>query len=137
MDQALKDSFSDQNQRLICLFLFACKYNAAQIHRYFAKVLHRSALTDRTVRRWCERFASGNFDVENHRGEGHTSTAEAESRVVAIEGAFEESRARSVRMLSAKLGIPRTTCHEIITKTLKMKKLHKKWVPHELTPTQK
>lgn len=136
MDPAALSSLNVENQRVICLFLFLQGNSAAQIHRDLVKVLHREALSERTVQYWCARFRTGNFDLTEHRGGDHTSELITEQRIEAVNGAFEESRAWTVRALAANLGIPRSTCYRIITEKLKMKKICKKWVPYELTPAQ-
>lgn len=136
MDPAARTCFSDENQRIIVKFLFFEGHSGAEIHRRLVKMLSGNALPKRTVQYWCQRFKLGNFDVEEHRGGDQKSGPLRDERVAAIEEAFQESRAWSLRSLSPKTGIPRETCRLIVTKTLKMKKILKKWIPHELTPAQ-
>lgn len=137
MDLAAKISFSDENQRAISKFLFLQGHSAAGIHRQLVDVLGTRALNERTVRRCCQQFKEGNWDVREHRGGDHKSTPQTEEQVETIVKALDDNKAWSLRALSANFGIPRTTCHRIITKNLKMRKVNAKWVPHELSPSQK
>lgn len=136
MEDTGKASFSDENQRVIIKFLYLKGVSASGIHRDLVAVLGKCALAKRTVHKWCHRFAEKNFDTEDHRGGDHTSDSVSQERIERIEEALQQSRAWSVRSLSAHCGIPRAACYEILTKTLGMKKINAKWIPHELTPGQ-
>lgn len=133
---AAKTSFSVENQRSVIKFLFLRGFNAAAIRRDLVKVLGKEAFDESTVRYWCKKFENGNWSVEDHRGGDYTSGPQTDERLARITEALEESRAWTMRSLSAHTGIPRNTCHLIVTKKLEMKKIMKKWVPHELTPGQ-
>ena len=55
----------------------------------------------------------------------------------AVLNTFDQTQAWSIRSLSANIGIPRSSLHDIITKKLKYKKLNAKWAPHQLDSGQK
>ena len=110
--------------------------DAKQIHRKLVSVLGAVTLAECTVREWCQRFRSGNFDVEEHRGGDHRSGPQTDVRIAVIRQAFEQSRGWSLRSLSAQFGISRSTCHQIVTEELKMTQNNAEWVPHELSPGQ-
>lgn len=129
-------TFSIENQHVVAKYLFLEGHSAAQIHRNFVKIFGTNAVVERTVQKWCERFNEGNFVTEDGRTGRSQDDIETEERIAAIEEAFQESRAWTMRSLSAKLQIPVTTCHRLVTNNLKFKKLHKKWIPYELTDSQ-
>ena len=125
-----------KNQREVIRFNFLLGKSAAEIHRELVTVFGRHALSERQVRRWCEQFRDGNLDTTEHRGGDHQAGPARDERIEKIENAFRQSRAWSMRALSAEVGVNHETCRQIVTQVLKMKKLAKKWVPHELTPDQ-
>lgn len=136
MDFEARTSFSVKDQRIIIKFLFVSDDNAKEIHRKLVDIFGRDALSERTVRYWCQRFRDRNFDVEEQRGGDHRTGPETAERIRVIEEAFEQSRAWTLMSLSAKFGIPYGTCQRIVTEKLGMTKKNAKWVPHELTPGQ-
>jgi hypothetical protein len=136
MSSTAETSFSDENQRSLVKFLFLQGKHGNQIHRELVKVLRREAFSYSHVHRLVGKFKEGDFDVTDRRGGDFTSGAETQTRIDAISEAFERSRAWTLRSLSAECDIPRSTCFNIVTKTLKMTKKSKKWVPHELNPSQ-
>lgn len=136
MSSAAKTSFSTENQRAIVKFLFLNDNSAAAIHRQLVKTLGREAFSESYLRRLIRKFKAGDFDIEDHRGGDSTSDAATEERIAQICEAFDQTRAWSLTSLSAAIGIPRSTCHQIIRGKLKMTKKLKKWVPHELSPAQ-
>ena len=81
-------------------------------------------------------FRNGNFDVEEHRGGDLRSGPQTDERIGLIREAFEQSRAWSVRSLSAHFGIRYSTCRRIVTEELKITKKYATWIPPELTPGQ-
>ena len=89
MNLEARTSFSAENQRHIIKFLFLAGDDANQIHRKLVTVLGRGALTERTVKSWCQRFRDGNFDVEEHRGGDHRSGPQTDERIGVIKEAFE------------------------------------------------
>jgi len=136
MDTRAKNSFSDENQRAVIMFLYFQKHTAAEIHRQLVQVLGKTALSKRSVRLWCQRFKEGNYDVKESRSRPYISDDIIQERIDKLEEAFDETRAWSLRALSAKTGLSRPMCHRIITENLKMKKILAKWVPRELSPSQ-
>ena len=137
MDLAAKTSFSAENQRSIIKYLFLRFMNTAEIHRDLVKVLGNEAFSKTNVVYWCSKFKKGDWIVEDHRGGDFTSGPQTEEQVATILEALEQSRAWTLRSLSAHTRIPASTCYRIMTEKLKMKKIAKKWVPHKLTPSQK
>ena len=136
MNSEAKTSFSAENHRSVTKFLMLEGKSMAGIHRRLVKSLGREAFSETNVRYWYNRFKNGNWSVQDHRGGDFTSEPQAEVRVATIEEAFHQSRAWSLRALSAQYEIPYGTCHRIVTQNLKMKQKFKKWIPHDLTPAQ-
>ena len=89
------------------------------------------------VREWFAGFKQNNWDVSETRGGDHTRQEISEERIEAVLNTFHQTRAWSIRSLSANIGIPRSSLHDIITKKLKYKKFNAKWDPHQLDSGQK
>lgn len=133
----IQNTFEEQDQRIIIKFFFAQQSTAAECHRSLVRILGRNALDISTVRRWFRRFKAGNYDIKDHRGAHTVQTHESIEIISAIQEAFNQTRSWTIRCLSAKLDITKSTCYEIISKKLRMTKLNSKWVPQELTDEQK
>lgn len=133
----LQNSFEEQDQRSIIKFCYAQELMPVDCHQLLVNTLGQNTLHITTVHRWYQRFMKGNYDIKDHRGAHAVQTHESKDNIAAIKDAFNISRAWSVRSLSAKTEISKSTCYDIITKKLYMKKLNAKWVPRELTDNQK
>ena len=131
-----RNSISVLEQCTIIKVFFLEGNSAAEAHRRLVRIMGRNALSSATVRVWFARFAQGNWDTKETRGGDQRSSDITQERIEAIENAFDESRAWSLRSLSAKLDIPLSTLHGIITEKLKFRKVNAKWVPYELSPAQ-
>ena len=129
MSSAANTSFSTENQRAIVKFLFLSDHTAAGIHRQLVKTLGEDAFSESHVRRLIRKFRAGDFNIKDQRGGYFTSDAITDERIELVLQAFDQTRAWSLNSLAAEVGIPRSTCHRIITQRLKMSKKLKKWVP--------
>lgn len=136
MSTAAQASFGAENQRSVIKFFFLKGYNALQIRRELVPVLGKYAYSETNVRYWCRLFKEEKWDVGEHRGGDHTPGSPRKERVAILKKSFEQSRAWTLRSLSAKYGIAHVSFYRIVTGDLKMTKKNKKWVPHELTPGQ-
>jgi transposase len=131
-----RNSISVLEQRTILKVFFLEGNSGAEAHRRLVRIMGTNALSNSAVKFWFARFAEGNWDTTETRGRDHRPSDFTEERIEAVENALDESRAWSLRSLSAKLDIPRSTLHGIIKEKLKFRKVNAKWVPYELSPAQ-
>ena len=59
---------NSRHLREVLIFCFHLKKTAAEAHRMFLSSYGEAALSERTCREWCQRFKSGDFDVEDRHG---------------------------------------------------------------------
>ncbi|XP_054156275.1 histone-lysine N-methyltransferase SETMAR-like [Oppia nitens] len=124
-------SANDIHIRHIMLFDFRGGLSAAETARHINGV-YPEVVTDRTVRRWFQRFGSGNFDLEDKQRPGASPKISEDNLAKMI----EEN--------------PKLTCQELanifdLHYNTVLSHLHSigkryragKWTPHELTPEQK
>lgn len=128
--------FSQQNQRAIMLFHFMLSESAPQTLKLLNKVLGEKSYKKSAVTFWFNRFRKGNYDITENRGSNRVSGLKDGILTGKIMDAFDQQRTWSIRSLALATGIPYSTCHDIVTIKLKMKKINAKWVPNELSPDQ-
>ena len=71
------------------------------------------------VREWFASFKQNNWDVSETRGGDHNRQEISEKLIKGVLNAFDQTRAWSIRSLSANIFISRSSLHNIITKKLK------------------
>ena len=119
----VRDSISDQDQRVFIKMCMALGHSPAVIHGNLTKICG-FALS--TIKNLGTRFRSGNLDTKDRRGGDHQENAERAERLERIKEAMEESRHWSTRALSSKLGIPLVTVKRYIRNQLGMHKIRGK-----------
>ena len=82
----------------------------------------------KTLKRWFERFHSGDFNLKDKARRGRPVRFDEESLL----GELEKECSLSIDELSSRIGFPRCTVHFHLKKLGKVSKLGK-WVPHELS----
>ncbi|KAF2349966.1 hypothetical protein FHG87_019280 [Trinorchestia longiramus] len=87
---------------------------------------------DRTVRRWFEKFRSGDESLKDEEGRGRLGSPENEQ----LHTVVEQNPRQCVREMSQTLGFSIATVFHHLKIIGKVKKLDK-WVPHELNDNQK
>lgn len=90
-----------------------------------------------TVRRWYADFNRGRVSLHDDSREGRPSTAVTEENVAAIRRLIEENRRITYDEIRGQLGIGMSQIQKILQEYLKVRKLCCRWIPHELTSTQK
>jgi len=91
----------------------------------------------RTVQRWVERFKSGDESIKDFERPGRPITAVTESNIKLIRDLIDEESHISYNKIEAATDISRPAIFRIIHDALKLRKLASRWIPHELTKTQK
>ncbi len=118
--------------RVILLHEFKLGHNAAEATRNINQAWGEKTTSERTARRWFEKFCSGDMSVEDEEGRGRTSTVD-DGHLKAL---IEADPRQTVRELAQGLGVDKSTVSRHLADIGKVKKLDK-WVPHELNEKQK
>jgi len=117
--------------RVIFEYEFRRGTNAAQTARNINDIFGKDVANERTVRRWFEKFRSGDFDLENEpRGRPETKVDNDELKVV-----VEADTSQTTRELAARFDVTIPTILNHLKQINKVKKLDR-WVPHELNERQ-
>ena len=133
----LRNSISVIEQRIFIKFAYLKGETAAEAHRQLKKYIGKNALAESTCRFWMKQFKGQRFNVEESRGGNHNQSEDSEERINIVREAFDQSRAWSMKSLSHMTSIPQATVHRIVRQKLLMKKICRKWVPHELSESQR
>uniref|UniRef100_A0A914DZD2 Mos1 transposase HTH domain-containing protein n=1 Tax=Acrobeloides nanus TaxID=290746 RepID=A0A914DZD2_9BILA len=110
------------------LYHFENRHKAAEAFRDLNELFGKGTIGERQVRRWFERFKSGNTSLEDKGGRGRPSDFDDQVLLAAV----EEDESLTTRMLAEQFDVD----HSIIVRWLN--KLGKVWkldgcVPHELS----
>lgn len=118
--------------RIIYLYEFNLGHNAAEATRNINTAFGNGTASDRTTRRWFEKFRSGDTDLEN-MPRGHKPTV-IENTI--LKDMVEEDSRLTIREIAVRMNIHYSTVSRHLQAMGKVKKLDK-WVPHELTENNK
>lgn len=100
-------------------------------------VYGNTSLSYDTVRRWKKKFDSGLQSVENTPKSGRPKRATAKENVAKVKEIIEKDARYTVRDIARMVGISLSSVQFILKKTLNVRKISARWVPHLLTDDQK
>ena len=113
--------------REVLLFCFHLKKTAAEARRVLSSNYVKAALSERTCRKWFQRFKSGGFDVEDRHGGGKEKSFDHSE----LDTLFAEESCQTKEELAESLEVTQQT----ILKRLNVMGMIQKqgnWVPYEL-----
>ena len=116
-----------EDLRLLFLHEFKLGNNASQTTANINRAWGEGITSDRTVRRWFQKFRSGDESLKDEEGRGRPSNLDNEN----LRAIVEQNPRQSVREMSRELGVSSSTVSDHLKQIGKVKKLDK-WVPHEL-----
>lgn len=118
--------------RIILLHEFKLGHNAAQTTRNIVEAWGEGSTSERTVRRWFEKFRSGDVSLEDEEGRGRPPAVDNDQ----LKAIVEANPRQTVREIAQELDVSYPTIFEHLKQIGKVKKLDK-WIPHELNENQK
>jgi [histone H3]-lysine36 N-dimethyltransferase SETMAR len=118
--------------RAIFLYEFKMGRKAAKTARNLNHIFGEGTTSERTAERWFRKFQNGDECLEDEEGRGRKKTVDNEN----LKTLVEANPRTTVRELAFELGVAGTTVSTHLREIGKSKKLDK-WVPHELTESQK
>ena len=110
--------------------------NTTKISKKLDNVYKDSASSYRPVTKWVAEFKDPERAFEDTPRMDHPSTITANENIEAVERIVMHDRQVSVCHVAYRLGIPKTTIHEIMNNHMGMKKVCTRWVPKLFTPIQ-
>lgn len=90
-----------------------------------------------TIKYWVREAKWGNGQIQDRKRSGRPVSARSDGDVAKVLSALEECPKISTRVLSQKLGLPKTTIHRILTVDLDKVKMNARWVPKCLSTEEK
>lgn len=121
----------DKKNRIIFLYEFKLGHNASEACRNINEAFGEGTTSDRTVRRWFERFRSGDMSLEDEEGRGRPSEIDNDQLIELV----ESNPQTTIRELALDLDVSISTISRHLQAIGKVKKLDK-WVPHDLNEKQ-
>jgi len=79
---------------------------------------------------WYQRFKSDRTSIEDDPQSGRPSTSMDDDHVVKVLALIRQNRRLTVREVAEEVGICKSSCHQILTDKLKMRRVAAKFVPH-------
>ena len=126
--------FNVQEIRTIIKFLHLSGYNDKEIHSVMSEKIAPEIVSLRTITTWTKRFANKEYSVEDRVRSGRPK--EDKTRMM-VELEIKTDKYLTCREIGRRLSIDHKTVSNILRNELKMKKINHKWIPHELTESQK
>src|ERR1700704_6938374 len=90
-----------------------------------------------TVKNWYNDFNRGRRSLQDEFREGRPKTAVLAKNIDAVRELIMEDRHVTYLEIEASLGISATSIHSILHEHLAVKKICSRWIPHNLTISQK
>jgi hypothetical protein len=120
-------------QCLMIKFLWMKGLGVRRIHTKLSRVLGDDCYNTAAIERWHARFREGDLSCTDHsRSDCPVINIPERSRTFLDKSPFE-----SANMTSKHFRIARGTITEILQRDLGLKKLSRRWVPHQLSSSRK
>lgn len=126
-----------EEQRYNIKFCFKLGKGFTETYQMMQTVYASDCPSRTTIHRWYSMFKSGRESTEDEQRSGRPSTSTTEDNIHKVREAVRTQPKSSVRLLEQELEIPRTIVHRILVENLGLKKVNARFVPHELTDSQK
>ena len=108
-----------------------------QIQIDLRKVYGDDTLSDSTIRRWSLLFREGRQYVDDDPRSGRPTTATTQTNIEKIKEIINEDPHITLSSIALRVDISKGKVHEIIHNHLGMRKPCARWIPHNLTASQK
>ncbi|XP_025154763.1 histone-lysine N-methyltransferase SETMAR-like [Harpegnathos saltator] len=118
--------------RIIFLYEYKLDHSAAEATRNINTAFGEGSVSDRTIRRWFEKFRSGDTNLDN-LPRGHAPSVIDDN---VLKDVVEADSRLSVRDIAHSINVHYSTVSRHLKAMGKVKKFDK-WVPHELTERHK
>ena len=89
------------------------------------------------VYQWCTWFGEGRTSLDDEPKSGPPKALTNEENATRVDELIKCDRRMKIREIALKLGIPKSTVHEIVHDTLRYRKVSARWVSKMLTEDHK
>jgi len=110
---------------------------ATEAHEMLQKAFKEEALSRTQVFEWFARFKRGEMSVEDHPHSGRPSTSHTDENVEKIREQINEDHRYTIDEISEATGVSWSSCQQILTVDLNVRRVATKFVPRLLTQDQK
>jgi len=111
--------------------------SATAIHEELTTAYGPKAISYSTVQKWTKYFREGNMEIEDEPRSGRPVSKTNPENIQAVQDVIDEDPHSTYDDIEAITLLSRGTIERIIQDHLKLRKVTSRWVPHELTPSQK
>ena len=123
--------------RAMIFYDFRRGLNQQQCADQLASTFGDEAPSRATVFRWFSEFKRGRTSLQDEIREGRPKSVVTPENIQAVRELILQDRHVTYREIEASLGISSTRMHSILHEHLAVKKICSRWIPHNLTITQK
>lgn len=117
--------------------LFLIGKKPEEIHQILVQQYGSDAPCRATVYNWVRQVKNNDKNLRDQARSGRPASATTSSNIEKIRRAIEESPKSSTRMLASIIRISKESIRKILDEDLNMVKMNSRWVPKELTESQK
>ena len=115
----------------------ALKIPPRNVYKELTDIYGSSTVSFMTVSRWMKKFKTGKYNIKDGHRVGRPKTSVTKNHAAAVKALIDEDGRYTVEDIAKSIGISEGSVHKILTKTLGLRKVCARWVPHLLTDGQK
>lgn len=123
--------------RAMIFYDFKCGLRAEESCERLKMAFMDKSPSKATVFRWFNEFKRGRVTLADEERSGRPRTAATEENVLAVKNLIQENRRITYEEIQHIIQIGSGSVHEILHEHLRVRKIVSRWVPHNLTQTQK
>ena len=112
-----------EEQRVCIRFCFLLAKTAAETVTMLREAFKEEALSQTRVYEWFSWFKCGDMSLEDQPRSGHPSTSRTNENIQKIRNAIMFDRCRTIDELEALTGVSWSSCQQILTEELHMKRV--------------
>lgn len=132
-----KRSDNSDKIRAYILTRYKLGYNGNEIYKEICDAYGHNEVSYMTVTRWIRKFKTGQESIENAPKSGRKRSVITKQNIIKVKDIIEKDARYTVRDIARMVGISIGSAFTILKKTLKVRRLSARWIPHLLTDEQK
>jgi hypothetical protein len=128
----------DHKEQSVCVKLcFLLEKTAAETIFMLRQAFKDDAFGKSQVYEWFSSFKNGNMSIEDLPRPGRPSTSRNEESIEKVRQAINEDRRNTTKQVSEETNVSWSSCQQILTEDLRMRRVSAKFVPRLPTEQQK
>jgi len=122
----------------VCIkFCFKLGKTATEYYEMLKTAFGEQAMGRSQTFQWFSRFKAGRTSIDDDERSGRPVSSSTPEMIERVHQIIRKDRRRTIDEVSMLVGISHGTCHKILTKDLKMRRVASKFVPRLLSVDQK